>query len=92
MSDDWWIFVATIDREALLQERFGSPAHNAMVEKHAKKVRDLHHAFDPAEWARAQMEVAEWNGRRQSDRKRRDAANRAYKAQRDAARAARKAA
>lgn len=92
MAASWAVFVATIDRVALEHERPGSEADQAMRRQHAAKVNRIYHASNPSEWQAALDEAAQWNERQQQSRRVRDAANRQYKQQRDAARAARKAA
>lgn len=92
MSANWAVFVATIDRVALDHERPGSEADQAMRRQHAAKVNRIYHASNDAEWAAALHEAAMWNERQREPRQIRDAANRRYKDQREAARAARKAA
>lgn len=92
MSASWAVFIATVDRVALEHERPGSEADQAMRRQHARKVNRIYRSLNEDEWAKALGEAVEWNQRFAADRREREAANRYYNQQRDAARAARKAA
>jgi hypothetical protein len=100
MNDDWWAFIATIDRVAILNERPGSAADRAMRSQHAARVAEYHARDNPAERRAAVEEAAAWARQFTADRNARrerthalDEQIRAYAARKhEAARAAGKVA